>query len=58
MSAWTTSLAKLFVVVVALVLVLAAAISLIEHHLNAVIGLCVVLLIVIALRVVWSRTAL
>ncbi len=58
MSAWITSLAKLLAVVVALVLVLAAAISLIEHHLDAVIGLCVVLLLVMALRVVWSRTAL
>ncbi len=58
MSAWTTSLAKLLAVVVALVLALAAAVSLIERHLNAVIGLCVVLLIVMALRVVWSRTAL
>lgn len=58
MSAWTTALAKLLAVVVALVLVLAAAISLIENHLSAVIGLCVVLLIVMALRVVWSRTAL
>lgn len=58
MSAWAMALAKLLVVVVALVLALAAAISLIERHLNAVIGLCVVLLLVMALRVVWSRTAL